>query len=306
MKGKIKQIDIDKVIDSPVKTRHFFDPIALEELSASIDEKGVINTIIVRPKGQWYEVIAGCRRQMATEMSNHSTIPALVLSEKTTDLEALEIAIIENVQREDLDPIDEAEGFLKWIRLYKKEQPEKKDISKKDLYGLMEVRLGKTKSYIEGSLKLLELPEEVKAQVGKDKDKIKPSTARKLTLLKDTDTQKEVAHKVRHDRLTTKQVQEYIDDIKAERTDEKSPEEMLASRRYFELKGMMQGILNFRRPKYDRQQWINALYRINPSYLMSLLTIIKQAKGYLTEIEERIEGKVKTSRDEHEKVRQEN
>ena len=130
--------------------RKYFDKIKLEELSNSIREQGVIQPIVVRPdkssKGK-YEIIAGERRWLASQNAGLHEVPVVILD--VNDIKSLEFAIVENVQRQDLNPIEEAKGYQRLINDFNYDQEKLSQF------------IGKSRSYIANSLRLLSLPKEV-------------------------------------------------------------------------------------------------------------------------------------------------
>jgi ParB family chromosome partitioning protein len=110
----INEIELDKIIPNEYQPRKYFDDEKLKELAASIREQGVIQPIIVHRAGSGYELIAGERRWRASRLAGLKTIPALV--KEATKRELLEMALIENIQREDLNPLEEAQGVQRLIR----------------------------------------------------------------------------------------------------------------------------------------------------------------------------------------------
>ena len=146
---KLKTSLIDPKNGQPRKN---FDPDALSELAASIAAHGVLQPILVRASGNGrYQIIAGERRWRAAKIADLSEIPAVILD--SDDLAAAEIALVENVQREDLNPIEEAAAFRALAGEFGMTQ---EDLSR---------RVGKSRSYIANATRLLELPDEVKALV---------------------------------------------------------------------------------------------------------------------------------------------
>ena len=141
------EIDVADILPCPFQPRTVFDEKALQALSDSIKEKGVLQPLLLRRKNDKYEIIAGERRWRAAIMAGLSTVPALV--KELSDEETLEIALIENLQRENLSPIEEAEAFNRLMNEYAYTQ----EITAKII--------GKSRSYIANILRLLNLPEEV-------------------------------------------------------------------------------------------------------------------------------------------------
>jgi len=145
------EIPVDQVEANPDQPRKSFSSEALEELIASIRASGVIQPVIVRRRGVGYQLIAGERRWRAARQAGLERIPAIVRD--ATDAESLELALVENLLREDLNPIDEAEAYEKLLGQFGWTQEE--------LAG----RIGRDRSSIANSLRLLRLPEEIQADL---------------------------------------------------------------------------------------------------------------------------------------------
>lgn len=145
----IRQIPVDRVRPNPHQPRKTFDAAALDELKASILEHGVLVPILVRELADGYELIAGERRWRASAAAQRATIPAIV--RPSTDRESLEVAIIENLQREDLNPLEEAAGIAQLIEAHDFTQEQ------------VAQRLGKSRPAVTNTLRLLTLPEAIKA-----------------------------------------------------------------------------------------------------------------------------------------------
>lgn len=148
------EIDINKIERCSFQPRIEFNQDALEALSSSIKERGILQPILVRQKenkDDEYEIIAGERRFLAAKLAGLKTIPAVV--KNLNDSETLEIALIENVQRENLTAIEEAKGYFKLIDEYAYNQEE------------LARTIGKSKSYIANTLRLLNLPKKVQQMV---------------------------------------------------------------------------------------------------------------------------------------------
>lgn len=140
-------VPIEQVQPNPDQPRRTFAQDALDELSASIAEKGIIQPLIVRQTGETYEIVAGERRWRAAQMAKLHEVPVLVRD--YDDTEVLEIAIIENIQRADLNPIDEAAGYKQLMERFGHTQDK------------LAQALGKSRSHIANLMRLLNLPEEV-------------------------------------------------------------------------------------------------------------------------------------------------
>jgi len=141
-------VPIEKIEPNPDQPRRRFDPEHLEDLANSIREKGVIQPLIVREKaGGKYEIVAGERRWRASQKAQLHELPVVV--REFTDIEVLEIAIIENIQRSDLNPVEEAAGYRQLMEKFGHTQE------------VMSKALGKSRSHIANLLRLLNLPEEI-------------------------------------------------------------------------------------------------------------------------------------------------
>ena len=143
-------VPIEKIHPNPDQPRRSFDKDALEDLAASIKEKGIIQPLIVRPapgKDGEFEIVAGERRWRAAQMAKLHQIPILV--REFDDTEVLEIAIVENIQRADLNPVEEAAGYSQLMEKFGHTQEKLSEV------------LGKSRSYIANAVRLLSLPNEV-------------------------------------------------------------------------------------------------------------------------------------------------
>lgn len=149
--GSIVRVPVAKIGKSPWQARRHFGEEELAGLSASIKEHGVLQPVLVRRKGDGYELIAGERRLRAAEAAGLEEIPAQV--KETTDEAAMALALIENIQREDLNLIEEAEGYRMLLRDFGLTQEE------------ASARLGKPRATIANSLRLLDLSDELKQAV---------------------------------------------------------------------------------------------------------------------------------------------
>lgn len=168
------EIELASIRPNPFQPRKEFDLSALEELKNSLLENGIIQPITVRKTKQGYELIAGERRLRAAKMANFQTVPAYV-RDRVTDQEMLELAIIENVQREKLNPIELAEGYQQLIEVCSLTQDE---VARK---------IGKDRSTITNILRLLKLPDEVQDSLKKEEMTI--GHGRALVALPDAHTQ---------------------------------------------------------------------------------------------------------------------
>ncbi len=147
----VREIPVGHITPNPFQPRKTFDPQALADLQASIGEYGVLVPILVRRRGDTYELIAGERRWRACAALRKATVPAIL--RESDDRDSLEVAIVENLQRENLNPLEEAAGFAHLIEEYAFTQD---DVAK---------RLGKSRPAIANALRLLALPDAIKAML---------------------------------------------------------------------------------------------------------------------------------------------
>lgn len=150
-RGRELRLPIEKLVPNPDQPRRQFDDTALAELSTSIREKGIIQPLIVRPKGDIYEIVAGERRWRAAQRAQLHEVPVIIRT--FTDTEVLEIAIIENIQRADLNALEEALGYRQLMERFGHTQERVAEA------------LGKSRSHIANLLRLLQLPDSVQEMV---------------------------------------------------------------------------------------------------------------------------------------------
>ncbi|TVP71574.1 MAG: ParB/RepB/Spo0J family partition protein [Rhodobacteraceae bacterium] len=154
-RGREQRLPVEKLVPNPDQPRRHFDETALAELAVSIREKGVIQPLIVRLKGESYEIVAGERRWRAAQRAQVHDVPVII--REFTDTEVLEIAIIENIQRADLNPIEEAMGYRALIERFGHTQEK------------LSEAMGKSRSHIANLLRLLNLPDDVQAMLREGK-----------------------------------------------------------------------------------------------------------------------------------------
>ena len=195
-RSQVRQIPVDQIEPNPDQPRLAFDQASLDELSASVREHGVLQPVLVRPLGpNRFQLIAGERRWRATRQAGLATIPALI--EEIDDETALEIAIIENLQREDLSPLDEAIMYDRMIR--------ERGYSVRRLAQ----KLGKDKGYLENRLRLAGAPPEIKELVSLRKDTL--SHAYELLKVSDPRRRRRLAEQVARGELSLVKLRERIE-----------------------------------------------------------------------------------------------
>ena len=189
---EIVNVKISELRSNPYQPRKVFDEAALQELASSIKEHGVFQPIIVKKSIKGYEIIAGERRVKASQIAGLEEIPAII--REFNDTEMMEIALLENLQRENLNAIEESMAYKKLLETLGLTQEE------------LAKRLGKSRSHITNMLGLLNLPEEIQTQIS-DK-KISMGHARVLSKLENKDQQQELAEKVIAEGLSVRKLEE--------------------------------------------------------------------------------------------------
>jgi ParB family transcriptional regulator, chromosome partitioning protein len=195
-RGGVRNVHVDRITPNPEQPRLALDETSLEELAASIREHGVLQPILVRPlDGGDYQLIAGERRWRASKAAGLDTIPALV--EEIDDDTALEISIIENLQREDLSPLDEAAMYDRMVRDHG--------------YSVRRLaqKLGKDKGYLENRLRLADAPDEIRELVSLRKDTL--SHAYELLKVDDPKKRRRLAAQVARGELTLIKLRDRIE-----------------------------------------------------------------------------------------------
>ena len=197
---------MDLIDPGPMQPRTLFDPAALAGLSDSIKSHGVVQPILVRKQGRRYELIAGERRWRAAGLAGLTTIPALVKDVADEDL--LEIALIENIQREDLNPIEEAQAYRKLIESIGLTQE------------ALAERVGRDRSYITNYLRLLRLSDDLQQLV--IQKKLSTGHARTILALNHLDQQRRVARQIIDSELSVRATERLVKKL-LEGTTSKSP-----------------------------------------------------------------------------------
>ena len=192
--NEVVYLHLDDIIPNRFQPRQVFDEKALKELAVSIKEHGVIQPIIVRNIGNKYEIIAGERRYKASAMAGLTTIPAIVRN--LDDKESSKVALLENLQRKNLNPIEEAKTYQKILEL---DQMTQEELAK---------TMGKSQSAVANKLRLLSLTDEV--QDALLKDQISERHARALLNAKDPETQKQLLKEVIDKKMTVRELEEKI------------------------------------------------------------------------------------------------
>lgn len=210
---KVEELQLDEIRPNPYQPRKNFDEENLKDLSDSIRKNGVFQPIIVRKSSvMGYEIIAGERRFRASKLAGKDLIPAIVRA--IDDEQMMEVAVLENLQREDLSPLEEAEAYSTLMKNLKITQSE------------LSERLGKSRPYIANYLRLLDLPREVKAFV--QDGKLSMGQARTLLALKDKDKLVELAKRTVKENYTVRQLEQIVNDMNGKKKVKKDRKKKLS------------------------------------------------------------------------------
>ena len=201
-KEEIVDVNLSELRSNPYQPRKVFDEEKLNELADSIKEHGVFQPIIVKKSIKGYEIIAGERRVKASQIAGKETIPAIIRD--FSDEAMMEIALLENLQRENLNSIEEANAYKKLLDTLNLTQEE------------LAKRLGKSRSHITNMLGLLNLPEEVKGLI--NEDKISMSHARVLSKIEDKEKIDEFVSLILNENISVRQIEELARNENVEKT----------------------------------------------------------------------------------------
>ncbi len=201
---EIIQVPLDDIIPNRFQPRLSFDEQGLNELAESIKQHGIIQPLVLRKIGDKYEIIAGERRYKAAYIAGLSEVPAVIIN--LNDNESAEVAIVENIQRKDLSPIEEAKSYKKLL--------DRGYLTQDQLAG----RMGKTQATISNKLRLLNLDDEV--QNALLNNKISERHARSILKLDDKEKQKEVLNEILEKRLNVRDTEDLINEKLTKKSDE--------------------------------------------------------------------------------------
>jgi ParB family chromosome partitioning protein len=174
------EVDVDSIVPGPMQPRTSFDEASLQSLADSIRAHGIVQPLLVRRRGDGYELVAGERRWRAAKLAGVSRVPVVI--KDVPDESLLELALIENIQREDLNPIEEAQAYKKLI--------ENVGLTQEALAS----RVGRDRSYITNYLRLLRLPDDLQQLV--KEGRLSTGHARTLLALSHIDLQRRVARQI--------------------------------------------------------------------------------------------------------------
>ncbi|QGH36865.1 ParB/RepB/Spo0J family partition protein [Gracilibacillus salitolerans] len=194
---KIEEVELKKCRPNPYQPRKVFEADAIEELKESVLQHGILQPLIVRKSIRGYEIVVGERRFRAAKEANLETIPVII--KDLTDEQMMELALLENIQREDLTPIEEATAYDRLINELGTTQDQ------------LAKRLGKSRSHIANLVRLLSLPEDVMAQI--NHGALSMGHGRALLGLKDKSKIKPVVKRITTEKLNVRQVEALINEL---------------------------------------------------------------------------------------------
>ncbi|MDD5968399.1 chromosome partitioning protein ParB [Anaerostipes sp. 992a] len=203
-------ISVNEIEPNRNQPRKTFDDASLQELAESIKQFGIIQPIVVKKKDEYYEIIAGERRWRAAKIAGLLEVPVIVKEYKENEI--VEISLIENIQRENLNPIEEAQAYKTLMEEFELKQEE------------VAQKVSKSRSTITNSLRLLKLTKEVQEMLVEEK--ISMGHARALLAITDPDIQISVAKKVYEEALSVRDIEKLVKDMaKPAKKEEKEPNE---------------------------------------------------------------------------------
>jgi len=194
--AEIRQIDVARIRPNPFQPRREFRAEELEELAASIREHGVLQPVIVRASGEEFEIVAGERRVRACQRLGLESIPALV--RVADDTQMVELALVENIQRQDLNAIEEARAYQAYIQ--------RLDLTQEQAAQ----RLGKSRSSVANMLRLLDLPADVQELVSRGT--LSMGHARAILAVEDAEARRALARRVEAEKLSVREVERLAQD----------------------------------------------------------------------------------------------
>ncbi|MDR1773881.1 MAG: nucleoid occlusion protein [Clostridioides sp.] len=206
---KIMEISVEKIVPNPYQPRKIFSQVSLEELSDSIRAFGILQPLTVRSKDDVYELVAGERRLRAAKMAGLKTVPVII--NNMDDESSAVLALLENLQREDLNFIEESIGYDNLIRQHHFTQQQ------------LAEKLGKNQSTIANKLRILKLPNDIKTSLVENN--LTERHARALLKLPSEELMKQVLDKVVSNELTVKKTEKLISDILDDLDDDKKDDD---------------------------------------------------------------------------------
>ncbi|MGM0437689.1 MAG: nucleoid occlusion protein [Bacillota bacterium] len=192
--NKIETVDIDKIISNPYQPRTDFDEESLKDLAESIDNFGIIQPLTIRSQGEEYELIAGERRLKAAKLAGLNEVPVII--KDFDNQETAEIALVENLQRKDLDFLEEAHAYEQLLDEF--------DLTQ----GELAKRIGKSQSTIANKLRILKLDIDIQRKI--KNPQVSERHARILLKIKDKNKQKEIVNRIIDEKLTVRETEKIV------------------------------------------------------------------------------------------------
>ncbi len=248
------QIDINKIEPNDSQPRKNFDEDALNDLADSIKQHGVIQPLVVQKgKKGFYQIIAGERRWRAARIAGLKEVPVII--KEYSDQEVMEIALIENIQREDLNPIEEAEAYQQLIEEYQLKQDEVAN------------KVSKSRVAVTNSLRLLKLDQRVREMI--IDDQIKGGHARALLGIEDGDIQYETAMKVFDQKLSVRETEKLVKETVSNKKKTKKPKAEINEQLKVVYQGYEEKLKNAFGTKVNINQKSNGKGKIEIEYYSS-------------------------------------
>lgn len=226
-KDGVVNVKISKVEPNREQPRKNFDEDALQELAESIKQFGVLQPILVQERDDYYEIIAGERRWRAANIAGLKEVPVIIRN--LTEQEIVEIALIENIQREDLNPIEEAQAYKRLLTEFNLKQDEVAE------------RVSKSRTAVTNSMRLLKLSDEVQQMV--IDEMISTGHARALLAIEDPEQQYILAQKVFDEKLSVRDIEKLVKNLGKTKVQKKSKEKQLSAI-YQEIEETLKGKLS--------------------------------------------------------------
>lgn len=201
----VTHVDIAELRPNPYQPRKHFSEEALEELTASIREHGIVQPLIVRKSIRGYEIVAGERRFRAAKRAQLNDVPVVI--KEFDDKQVMEIALIENLQREDLNPLEVAEAYQKLMQEFSLTQEE------------LALKVGKSRPHVANFLRLLQLPPVIREDVSRET--LSMGHARALLAVKKLDDQVWLAERVKKEQASVRQLEEWISQLNQKKAQNK-------------------------------------------------------------------------------------
>lgn len=226
-KDGVVNVKISKVEPNREQPRKNFDEDALQELAESIKQFGVLQPILVQERDDYYEIIAGERRWRAANIAGLKEVPVIIRN--LTEQEIVEIALIENIQREDLNPIEEAQAYKRLLTEFNLKQDEVAE------------RVSKSRTAVTNSMRLLKLSDDVQQMV--IDEMISTGHARALLAIEDPEQQYILAQKVFDEKLSVRDIEKLVKNLGKTKVQKKSKEKQLSAI-YQEIEETLKGKLS--------------------------------------------------------------